>query len=304
MGLESRLQRFTPQKTIQLFLLIFFAISCLGDKGEVQTLQNTRTNTSGSTPMRWSSSTVTSVLSLKSSQSIEDTFVGGDYSMIDGVNHSPNDLMMREWNQTISGTTFFEVPSTIVTNKEFTSLSSYFDGEMGIYYHSTWFDNVSSSALAITQFFGVRRNADTVNEYIELSHADIIFNFSDFSFSTDPSDATSYDYHSVLLHELGHFLGLNHTSTGPSVMLPFLGISDSNRAPKAADITNITHNYTVVGASGLVSAAVIAPSPNEGQTVRGLIELRSNGECIHHLNDEIVHSHHIYLTQPIAISSH
>ncbi len=274
-------------------MMVLLLSGCFkGDETTIQTLQSTRgSNADNNVPMRWPDSVIGSGLDLKTSQSIENTFVGGDYSVIATVNHSPNDQLMRKWNQAISGRTFFQVPSSITTNKEHASLSSYLDSEFGIYYHASWFSDVSHSALAITQFFGVRRNADTAQEYIELNHADIIFNYFDFQFSTDAADATAYDFHSVLLHELGHFLGMGHASSGPSVMLPYLGIAESNRTLQTKDISTLTYNYTQVGLAGIATAAAIAPSPNEGQRVRGTIELRSNGDCVHTLDGEVNHIH-------------
>ena len=57
-------------------------------------------------------------------------------------------------------------------------LIDYKDNTFAIYKHETWFEDISRSALAITQFFGKRVNSGTASEYLELIHADIIVNYS------------------------------------------------------------------------------------------------------------------------------
>lgn len=55
-----------------------------------------------------------------------------------------------------------------------------------------------------------------------------------------------FDYWSVMLHEMGHSIGLGHAdiATEPgSVMLPSIGAGDTSRVPTAADFTAEMHLY-------------------------------------------------------------
>lgn len=73
--------------------------------------------------------------------------------------------------------------------------------------HPNWFSTVNSGVLAITSFSYDKNTARMV-------HADILFNAKNFQFTvpngTVFSPVNSMDTQSVLVHELGHFLGLRH----------------------------------------------------------------------------------------------
>ena len=136
--------------------------------------------------------------------------------------------MLSEWNNSIDGGAIFNIESAsdenVIDGTQRTDLLDYNDNIFGIYKHENWFPDVSRSALAITQFFGKRINPDTENEYLELIHADIIVNYSgEFTFSTNGNASSTYDLQSVILHELGHFIGLGHASYDESsIMVPLL----------------------------------------------------------------------------------
>ncbi|MBS1149681.1 MAG: hypothetical protein H6Q89_1379 [Myxococcaceae bacterium] len=58
----------------------------------------------------------------------------------------------------------------------------------------------------------------------------------------------AFDYESVLLHESGHFLGLDHSSSAVSVMYPTVANGQCKRALQAPDITDVCTVYP--GATG------------------------------------------------------
>lgn len=233
--------------TTSLMLLFW---GCNSDKNVVVVAaQNSPGGISGSTPIRWTVTAVTATgLDVVIGDDIVNSFAGGD---LDGSGDDPIEQMMKDWNGSMGNATFFRVPATTTTNKDHANLLDYFDlnaspvgQEMGVYNSAGWFSDVSSSALAITQFFGERKNVGLATEYLELVHADIIFNLRDFTFSTNAGSGVDYDLHSVILHELGHFIGLDHQVLGASaVMAPTLGISDSQRSLLALDVTSITALY-------------------------------------------------------------
>ena len=55
-------------------------------------------------------------------------------------------------------------------------------------------------------------------------HGDILFNPSvPYALYNGPVRGESRDFGRVALHELGHFLGLNHETSAPSIMRPIVG---------------------------------------------------------------------------------
>jgi hypothetical protein len=62
----------------------------------------------------------------------------------------------------------------------------------------------------------------------------------------------THDIETVALHELGHILGLQHTTDGSAVMFHRIPTNSTNRVPRADDLAGITSLYpTVVPASGI-----------------------------------------------------
>ncbi|UOF00152.1 matrixin family metalloprotease [Bdellovibrio reynosensis] len=78
----------------------------------------------------------------------------------------------------------------------------------------------------------------------ELTEADIQINNKNFNFFTE-SATTPYDLHleSLLIHELGHALGLRHQSTVPSVMWAILNGGVKRIEISAADRESIKCEY-------------------------------------------------------------
>jgi hypothetical protein len=193
------------------------------------------------------------------------------------------------------------------------------DGVLGIYRVDDWNENFTPNdqvaPIAITQLFGRRYNTGSANEYVSIEHADILINYDDFSFSSeqDPlqKDSIEYDLHTVVLHEMGHFLGLSHIPTyslrpnseslssrstykASSVMYPSIDFSEIKRVPKDKDKTALSSKYSL---SGLAASAIAVESPYKpnakdlGKNVKVVIELMANGEC-HHKMDGVSIGHH------------
>jgi predicted Zn-dependent protease len=252
------------------------------------------------TPVRWSTNSIGTGLNVKLSTSFTDTYAGGD---IDADGRNPLEQMMHQWNESTSTYNFFKLSASTTANKEYASLSSFkSDGEMGIYRSDSWNPSLSSSALAITQYYGYRRNAGSSAEYVELSHADIILNYEDYNFTLDETDTNFYDFRTVILHELGHFIGLGHAtdSSTDAIMLPTLSSSQVKRALSSHDTDNIRGLYntsSLTSSSNLFMSSLSknqvdhSSNNNSGEEVRGVIELRSNGDCHHYVNDKLVSTH-------------
>lgn len=219
----------------------------------------------GTIPLRWDTA------NLPLSMKVSDSFSATASQSIE--------TMKLEWNQSGAAATFFAPNTATTTNKNFATMDSFFDSELGIYWIENWYSEVGSSALAVTQFFAARRNVGTANEYMEIVHADILFN-ADFSFSINGTMG-SYDLPSVALHELGHVLGLKHESTTTSIMYPYLGAGVLHRALQAIDKSNISELYgsSRVNSAMTISVDALETVPaEEGAIVRGIVEILPNEE--------------------------
>ncbi|MBA2404560.1 MAG: hypothetical protein H0V66_07305 [Bdellovibrionales bacterium] len=198
------------------------------------------------------------------------------------------------------------------------------DGILGVYKATTWPSDVSEDALAITQLFGRRFNVGKANEYVSIVEADILVNYKPgpqaFTYDTlDNGIDEGFDLRTIVLHEMGHFLGLQHIPTyydrpdaeshmnrdtykATSVMYPSVSASENKRIPQAKDIAALTSKYNIGGGSGgggvsaIVAASRFQPMNNDpGKNVKIVIELRATGECIHKEDGAVIRRHHLNL---------
>ena len=250
----------------------------------------------GSENRRWGESRLTAGLTVGTSEDISNQFSAGLGTQ-----------MMNRWNSVIGGLSFFRTPSTNIPNQEYPTHESYLnDGEFGIYWHSTWFFDIPTTVLAITTYRGVRRQIETPNEWVEIIHADIVVNGL-HSFSTDRLDSTTYHLPSVLLHELGHFVGLLHQLDGrPAVMAPSLSRVDSYDTPFLADNEALSSIYSpstnpLIGGLNLRRQSVGFRPKKDGQIVEGWIELHEDGECRHYQNRRLLKKHSAHLREKVRV---
>lgn len=197
---------------------------------------------------------------------------------------------------------FFTVSGTTSELNPNVSLDSLNDSVSGIYKLNTWPSSLSGSALAVTQIFGRRYNVGSADEYVAIAHADILMNYDFYDFRTsDPGTSGSYDMRTVVLHEMGHYLGLAH-KYGTTVMTPSVGTYTKNQVPKSTDIVDISDKYHI--SSGSSSSSQIAAgvrkvyvpkAGDEGQEMKMLIELRADGDCRHYENGVLFERHSVSL---------
>ena len=298
--LKARLAR-----VLGLCLIIVSLNSCLKEAATRKSSGASAPFNSETTPVKWSSSALSGGLDVRIGDALANDFVAAD---LDSDGDDPIEQMLKQWNSA-SSLTMFKVPANTTTNIDPGNLNSFKnDGVLGIYRSDSWFSNVSGQALAVTQYFGYRRNIGQSNEYVELYHADIIINYRDYNFSTNANSNSDYDLHSVVLHELGHLIGLSHVSSfsTSSVMQPYLSIFDSVRTISTYDKNSVQSLYGVSslnagnGFQVTTSAITTNPAPkklpksareDENGEVRGVIELRADGKCHHYENGKHVHVH-------------
>ncbi len=270
-----------------LGLIFLLAIACVNkqESSSISIPTNVIPQSDGTVSMRWDTA------NLPLSMKVSDSFSATASQAIES--------MKLQWNQSGAAATFFSPNTATTTNKNFASLDTFFDSELGIYWIENWYSEIGSSALAVTQFFAARRNVGTPNEYMEIVHADILFN-ADFNFNTSGAMG-SYDLPSVALHELGHVLGLKHESTTSSIMYPYIGSGVIHRALQDIDKTNIAELYGTsqgnVGMTISIEALETVPA-EEGAMVRGIIEILPNDEekvtflpTKFHLPQKMKHNH-------------
>lgn len=181
------------------------------------------------------------------------------------------------------------------------NLNALNDSVMGVYKIQHWPMDLPSSALAVTQIFGTRYNTGDADEYVKIVHADILVNYNLYNFRTDTYVKSTYDLQTVIVHEMGHFLGLAHQPYGTdSIMVPSIGTTTEIRAPTSMDNQDIADRYHITLSSGassqklLQQRKVFAPKPGDtGTEMRMLIELHTNGECIHRENGVVIQRHSV-----------
>ena len=126
----------------------------------------------------------------------------------------------------------------------------------------------------------------------------ILNNNTQFSYFTDLTLAApdEYDLSSILLHEVGHFLGLGHQSFSvDSVMQPTLSTFSVERELYDLDKSTIQSIYQNSNSSSALVLSRISSAkkerPKEPKIVRGVIKLMPNGLCEHYEDEKLVHRH-------------
>ncbi|MFT7582240.1 MAG: hypothetical protein ACI9MR_003922 [Myxococcota bacterium] len=81
----------------------------------------------------------------------------------------------------------------------------------------------------------------------QIVDADIAFNAARHTFSTElPTPAGSVDLQSVILHEVGHFFGMDHSSVGDAVMLANYSTGGARRTLTQDDLDGLCALYETV----------------------------------------------------------
>jgi hypothetical protein len=152
------------------------------------------------------------------------------------------ELAANAWNDAL-GTTAIVIVFDKVGNTQYKSVDQALnDPDTSITLQETWsvFPSFEESNLAVTvtQF---------TNSGI-IYNADIFFNVEDFNFATAGfTRVFQHNIETVLIHELGHLLGLKHSTKeedSSSVMLPTIPFGATILNLSDRDITNIKDLYS------------------------------------------------------------
>jgi hypothetical protein len=136
---------------------------------------------------------------------------------------------MRKW-ETATGRPMFQIVSYNVQGP----LAPRQDGVSLIYWMNTWESNrASEQARASVYWVGD-----------EIREADIRINAKDFSYYVNqPTSGRDVHLESLVVHELGHVLGLKHKDTGGSVMATYLPSSTNRASVSKSDVESVRCEY-------------------------------------------------------------
>jgi hypothetical protein len=96
--------------------------------------------------------------------------------------------------------------------------------------------------------------------------ADILFNGKNYSFSTDNKGGT-FDVQNVATHEVGHFIGLDHSAVVGATMNPFANQNDTRlRSLDQDDIAGASAIYPLGAAPGAIAGQLVRAN---GQPISG-----------------------------------
>lgn len=247
---------------LAILSLLFFNFSCSPPQEEA--VRTTASASAYDAPSKWASISQFP-LNMKISNQFED-------AEIDALNNT-----VDNWNDTENDFNYLSAQTTELSNKS--KLDAYNDNVMGIYKLSTWPNELPPTALAVTQIFGTKKNVGKSNEYIKIEHADILINYDYYTFKT--GEDWGYDLETVVLHELGHLLGLYHndTSSDESVMYPTISRYTLKTFPLEADILNLQDKYSLQAQadSFRVNQAMDAIDEAYDEKVIVIHEIRADG---------------------------
>jgi hypothetical protein len=275
---------------LTLALLIVLSISCVPSKKAAST---TPAAINRDAPYLWTDYTTPKTLK------ISQDFTADELTNITSMSAS--------WTTALEDKkTFFNHESSVVEiTNTLSTMDSLLDSTFGIYKTTSWPPSLPGSALAVTQIFGRRFNVGTPDEFINIEHADILVNFDNHQFDTADT-GSNYDLRTVVLHELGHFLGLQHksasSSRNASIMYPSINTAEAKRWPRAIDIADTAEKYDITLDSGGVVNALVngrkkpvyKVNPQEvGEPIKVLFELHADGECVHKLDGTTLSRHRV-----------
>jgi hypothetical protein len=137
-------------------------------------------------------------------------------------------IAASQWNYKLSK------EAIVVLESDNIPLAPEKDGVNVIYWQTTWADDKTSEQARTT----IHWKGDVISE------ADVLVNAKDHTYSAFGAlEPTKIDFTSLMVHELGHVLGLQHVQSSPSVMAPTLAQSTQRIVPTETDLNSLKCEY-------------------------------------------------------------
>lgn len=195
------------------------------------------------------------------------------------------DAMADEWNRH-----FFDplIRTDLAPNgvtqfkKSFTTIEEAHDGYNAIYLvPETYWPSNSTGALGVTILLGRTNN---YGQYI-IEEADIIVR---------KARLTNYDAQTIILHELGHFMGLQHQTSYSSIMYESIYPGQVKNRPLNSDLNLLARLYNLPYGS-IPQSPRLPVQDGTGELKRMVLELGADQTCRHLIDGKVVKSHSVKL---------
>ena len=163
----------------------------------------------------------------------------------------------------------FFAPLQTTPNLNFPDLIDYYRKDkavQGIYLATNKITELDDTILAVAQLIFFTNRDNPTQPFYQIVHTDIVLNGYYFKFSTDRLDETTYYLMTLVMHEVGHVLGLGHTNQG--IMYPSLSTTDKQDTLTAFDVDLINAKYNTIPTSANENALNMNSSvPSDYQRV-------------------------------------
>jgi hypothetical protein len=149
---------------------------------------------------------------------------------------------LDEWERAANIDFFTDLVS--VPNLNFSKLSDYYYRDKytnGIYLAEGPVEDLQAPNLAVTQIIFYTNTDDPGKPYYQILHTDIVLNGHEYEFTSSPFDNGAYYLLTLILHEVGHVLGLEHESEG--IMYPSMSTLDKQETLTTFDENLIREKY-------------------------------------------------------------
>ncbi len=163
---------------------------------------------------------------------------------------------LNEWER-VGKKDFFQ-PLETTHSHSFSNLIDYYEQDrfvQGIYLAKNKIQDMNDASLAVAQIIYYADTTSSSTPFYHIVHTDIIINGYDYTFSTDRWDDTTYYIMTLVLHEVGHVLGLAHQSKG--IMYPSMSTMDKLETLSSFEADLLQEKYA---APKIPLEAVLIPS--------------------------------------------
>jgi len=198
-------------RRINHWILIALAVAVAAPSAEAFK----RSKTSGGVPLFWDDTDLPLAMILNNKGSADDK--AGSLNACDDA--------AEAWNDVTNTSFEFENLKRKSTKKASDTQNSPDFKNVIVWRENNFPDEFGNGVLAVTLSWFFTSNGEFVD-------ADIVVNGEDFTFSTNLANNT-FDVFTVILHEKGHVLGLDHVNKRSAVMYPF--IEDGQRKQLSND---------------------------------------------------------------------